>query len=200
MVNIILASKSPRRQELLNMLGLNFTQISAEIDEIILPEELPNQAVQRIAVEKAKKVAEQVTNDSIIISADTIVVCNGIILGKPSNKEEAYKFLNLLSGKSHEVMTGVAINNTKTNNIEANVETTLVHFRSLTSIEINHYIATNEPFDKAGGYGIQGKGALLVEKISGCYFNVVGLPITTLYLMLKRQGVDLLGGVGDRGI
>jgi len=138
-------------------------------------------------------VAEQV-NNGLIIAADTIVVLDDIILGKPTNKEEAYQFLTQLSGRAHQVMTAVCVKNLATGFCDVRVETTLVYFRDLKPEEINAYISTNEPYDKAGGYAIQGRGALLVKRIEGCYFNVVGLPLTTLSEMLKDQGVDLLRG------
>lgn len=200
MSNIVLASKSPRRQDLFDILGVNYSQITAEINEEILANESPSSAVSRIATLKAKAVAKIAPIDSIIISADTIVVCSGIILGKPNNRQEAFDFLTMLSGKSHKVMTGICLYNLNTNIIENELVTTLVYFRNLTSSEIDSYINTKEPYDKAGGYGIQGKGALLVEKIEGCYYNVVGLPLVTLYKMLAKQGVNLLGSVNDEGV
>ncbi|NLB89410.1 MAG: septum formation inhibitor Maf [Syntrophomonadaceae bacterium] len=193
MAKIILASKSPRRRELLDILGINYTQIAAATNEVIYPNETPYQAVKRLAVEKAESVAKQVDN-SLIIAADTVVVLDGKILGKPTSKEEAYQFIKDLSGKVHQVMTAVCVKNTVTGFCDARVETTLVYFRDLEEEEINAYISTNEPYDKAGGYAIQGKGSLLVKRIEGCYFNVVGLPLTTLYEMLKAQGVDFLRG------
>lgn len=193
MANIILASKSPRRRELLDNLGIDYKQIVASTDEVIYANETPYEAVRRLAIEKAESAAQKVDN-GIIISADTIVVLDGIILGKPADKDEAYKFLSRLSGKAHQVMTAVCVKNVTSGFYEAKVETTLVYFRDLKAEEIKAYISTNEPYDKAGGYAIQGKGALLVRKIEGCYFNVVGLPLTTLYDMLKVQGVNLFRG------
>lgn len=193
MANIILASKSPRRRELLDILGLDYIQMTGTTNEVIYPDEFPYQAVRRLAIEKAEAVAKQVDN-GIIIAADTAVVLDGIILGKPADKDEAYQFLTRLSGKAHQVMTAVCVKNAASGFYEARVETTLVYFRNLNPEEINAYISTSEPYDKAGGYGIQGKGALLVKRIEGCYFNVVGLPLTTLYEMLKVQGVDLFRG------
>ncbi len=195
----MLASKSPRRHEMFNMLGLNYITTSVEIDEKILAAESPENAVKRIARKKAKSAAKNFA-DYIIISADTIVVCDNIILGKPRNKGEAYEFLSQLSGKSHQVMTGVCLYNPLANYMDVRAEKTSVFFRNLTTEEINYYVETREPYDKAGAYGIQGRGALLIDRIEGCYYNVVGLPITTLYLMLKEQNINILGGADDRGI
>ncbi len=199
MHKLVLASKSPRRHEIFDMLGLNYISTSVEIDEQILATESPENAVKRIARKKAESAAKNFV-DYIIISADTIVVCDNIILGKPRGKKEAYDFLSQLSGKSHQVVTGVCLYNPQTNYMDVRAEKTTVFFRNLTAEEINHYIKTKEPYDKAGAYGIQGRGALLIERIEGSYYNVVGLPITTLYLMLKEQNINILGGTGDGGI
>ncbi|HZK44152.1 MAG TPA: Maf family protein [Syntrophomonadaceae bacterium] len=193
MKKIILASGSPRRRELFDRLGIDYTQITAEIAEDIQLNELPEEAVRRIAQEKAKAVS-QALKSGIIVSADTIVVYNGMILGKPKNELEAFDFLETLSGNSHRVITAICLINKHTGFCAVKTATTLVHFRDLSGEEIKAYIATKEPFGKAGAYAIQGIGALLVEKIEGCYFNVVGLPLTILYEMLLEQGVNLLGG------
>ncbi len=193
MTNIILASTSPRRQDLFNLLGIDYRQIPAKINEYIYPNEPPEAAVKRLAQAKAEAVEKDVPR-GIIIAADTIVVCNELILGKPADDDEAFKYLSLLSGQAHQVMTAICLKEANTGYLDVQVEKTLVYFRHLTPEEIKAYIATKEPFDKAGAYAIQGRGAILVEKIVGCYFNVVGLPITRLYLMLKQQGVNLLGG------
>ncbi len=193
MKTIVLASTSPRRRDLLDLLGLDYKQMAAPVSEYIYPNESPEKAVARLAKTKAVAVEKDVPN-SIIIAADTIVVCNNKILGKPTDEKEAGEFLSLLSGKTHLVMTALCLNNTATSYLEVQVEKTLVYFRPLTIAEINAYIATGEPFGKAGAYAIQGRGALLIEKIEGCYFNVVGLPISRLYLMLRAQGINILGG------
>lgn len=177
---IILASKSPRRKELLSLITENFVIKSAEVDENLPKGIQPDKAVEYLSKIKA----EPFRNDEdIIIGADTVVSIDGVILGKPKDRSDAFKMLKMLSGKYHSVFTGVTIirpDSTKTFSVE-----TRVKFFDLTDREINDYLDTGEPFDKAGAYGIQGKGSLLVEKIDGDYFNVVGLPVSTLNKYLK---------------
>lgn len=177
---IILASKSPRRKELLSLITENFVIKSAEVDESLPKGIQPDKAVEYLSKIKA----EPFRNDEdIIIGADTVVSIDGVILGKPKDRSDAFKMLKMLSGKYHSVFTGVTIirpDSTKTFSVE-----TRVKFFDLTDREINDYLDTGEPFDKAGAYGIQGKGSLLVEKIDGDYFNVVGLPVSTLNKYLK---------------
>lgn len=177
---IILASKSPRRKELLSLITENFVIKSAEVDESLPKGIQPDKAVEYLSKIKA----EPFRNDEdIIIGADTVVSIDGVILGKPKDRSDAFKMLKMLSGKYHSVFTGVTIirpDSTKTFSVE-----TRVKFFELTDREINDYLDTGEPFDKAGAYGIQGKGSLLVEKIDGDYFNVVGLPVSTLNKYLK---------------
>jgi len=134
----------------------------------------------------------RISGDSIVIAADTIVVLEGQIMGKPLNEDDARHKLSRLSGRRHEVITAVCVKMGE-EICEVEDETTRVYFRPLSAQEITAYVASGEPADKAGAYGIQGRGGLLVEKIEGCYFNVVGLPLSRLYLMLKKHGVDLLG-------
>lgn len=190
MKEIILASGSPRRQSLLKNLGLCFSTISTDIDESFLPDEPPRDAVRRIARLKAERAIPVLKEDCILITADTIVVLDGQVMGKPENGDDAFKMLMRLSGRCHEVITAICLRTV--GGYEVEEETTRVYFRSLCKEEILAYIASGEPVDKAGAYGIQGRGGLLVEKIEGCYFNVVGLPISRLYLMFKKHGVDLL--------
>lgn len=177
---IILASKSPRRKELLSLITENFVIKSAEVDESLPKGIQPDKAVEYLSKIKA----EPFRNDEdIIIGADTVVSIDGVILGKPKDRSNAFKMLKMLSGKYHSVFTGVTIikpDSTKTFSVE-----TRVKFFDLTDREINDYLDTGEPFDKAGAYGIQGKGSLLVKKIDGDYFNVVGLPVSTLNKYLK---------------
>lgn len=172
---IILASKSPRRKELLSIITNDFVIKTADVDET-LPENIaPDKAVEYLSKIKAEPFKNE--ND-IVIGADTVVSIDGKILGKPKDKADAYNMLKMLSGKEHSVFTGVTVigyGNTDTFSVE-----TRVKFFELTDEEINNYTNTGEPFDKAGGYGIQGKGSLLVEKIDGDYFNVVGLPVSRL--------------------
>lgn len=195
---VILASASPRRNNLLQKLGLAFETDPADIDESISPKENPVDAVQRIAAAKAGAVGDR-HPDSVVIAADTVVVCKGQILGKPADKTDAYNMLSLLSGVEHEVITGLCVLDTATGRGETGHEMTRVWFRELETDEIKAYIATGEPLDKAGAYAIQGLAAIFVAGIEGCYYNVVGLPLSRLYLMLKRQGMYLPGsGSGER--
>ncbi len=190
---VILASRSPRRQMLLEMLGINFSCKPAEVDEIIFPAELPLEAVKRIARQKAEIVAETI-NEGIIIAADTIVVYEGEILGKPLDENDAFLKLSTLKGQSHNVITALCVKDVISGSYELEAEITRVYFRNMSEKEIWGYIATGEPMDKAGAYGIQGIGSIFVDRIEGCYFNVVGLPLSRLYIMLKRYGVNLLKG------
>jgi len=194
----ILASASPRRATLLHNLGLDFATVPADIDESIQPEEEPVDAVMRIARAKSGAVSNH-HPDSIVIAADTVVVCKGQILGKPADDREAFSMLSMLSGAEHQVITGLSVLDTATGQGEVDYELTRVWFRELENEEIKAYIASGEPRDKAGAYGIQGLAALFVAGIDGCYYNVVGLPLSRLYLMLKRQGMYLLeSGLGER--
>ncbi|MGI6421050.1 MAG: Maf family protein [Syntrophomonadaceae bacterium] len=191
MKRIILASSSPRRKQLLEQLGISFDCCPARIDEDLGTEETAREAVRRIALNKAEKASEMVRN-SIIIAADTMVVCNGEVLGKPDNARDAFNKLYKLKGREHEVITAVCVMDTENGQCEVQDEITRVYFRDISDEEIRAYIRTEEPMDKAGAYGIQGMGAVFVDRIEGCYFNVVGLPLKHLYSMLQRQGVKLL--------
>lgn len=183
MSSIILASGSPRRKEILKKIGLSFKQIPAEIDEKT-EDNPPKEQATIIALEKAKAVLQN-NPDSIVIGADTIVVYDNIVLGKPKDKDDAFKMLNLLSGDYHEVYTGLAVVSSEKEVFET--VRTIVRFKELTIEEIEEYISTGEPIDKAGAYGIQGLGGLFVESIGGDYYNVVGLPICKLYCILKEH-------------
>ena len=183
---IILASASPRRRELLKMLGLEFEIRPSEAEENV-PEGLsPEETVMYLAKLKADSVPGEVKKDDIIISADTIVVLEGEIFGKPSGAGEAEEMLEKLSGKTHAVYTGICVNGIQ------GYEKSLVTFKKLENREIRAYIQTGEPLDKAGAYGIQGKGALFIERIEGDYFNIVGLPLCRLGKMLKSVGVTVI--------
>ncbi len=198
MKNVILASASPRRATLLYNLGLNFTIVPAAIDESILPHEKPVDAVMRIAAAKAEAAGSK-NPDAIVIAADTVVVCKGQILGKPVDDREAFMMLSTLSGDVHEVITGLCVLDSTSGMRDIDFEKTLVRFRELDKEEIEAYIASGEPQDKAGAYGIQGRAAIFVAGLEGCYYNVVGLPLSRLYMMLKRQGLCLLeSGIGER--
>ncbi len=177
---IILASKSPRRKELLSFITTDFTVKSADVDETLPQGITPDKAVEYLSRIKA----EPLKNESdIVIGADTVVALDGKILGKPRDEADAFATLRMLSGREHSVFTGVSV--IKGEKIETFSVQTKVKMFELTDKEIEEYIATAEPFDKAGSYGIQGKGSLLVEKIDGDYFNVVGLPISRLNRVLK---------------
>lgn len=185
MQSLILASSSPRRKELLTNLGLTFEVSASLIDEIIDASATPAEIVISLAQQKAIDVSKQFP-DSFVIGADTIVVKDSIILGKPKDEQDANNMLKMLSGQTHSVYTGVAI-------VKKSVPTTFfvetaVTFWPLTDEEIDQYIQSGEPFDKAGSYGIQGLGATLVKEIKGDYFSVVGLPVSRLIRELKKLG------------
>ncbi|MDZ7624315.1 MAG: Maf family protein [Ignavibacteriaceae bacterium] len=183
---IYLASKSPRRRKLLKQLGINFKSFSVNSSEDFLDGEHPVECVKRIAIEKMD-IAKKRVNNSIIITADTIVVLKGKVIGKPTNKIDAIKILSLLSGKVHTVYTGFCVFNQKTNKQLLDYEKTQVEFRKLTKDEIVDYVDGGSPMDKAGAYGIQDDfGAVFVKRINGCYYNVVGLPLTKLYNALRK--------------
>lgn len=187
---IILASNSPRRKELLAQIGLSFTVAPADVDESVLPGESPEAYAVRVALDKARIAAERV-GEGIVIAADTIVVIDDSILGKPVDAHDAAGMLALLAGKQHRVVTALAVMDAATGKSDTRLSATKVWFRDLAEREIAAYVATGEPFDKAGAYGIQERGALLVERIEGCYSNVVGLPLSLLGEMLREFGVYL---------
>ncbi len=191
---IILASKSPRRQELLKLLGVDFTIHTADIDETMDPDLPPEREVARVGAEKAKAVAASCGADDIIIAADTIVVVDGQILGKPKSEADAVRMLNLLSGRRHEVMTGLTV--LHGGSIQSRVVRTGIEFRTLSDREIDAYVATGEPMDKAGAYGIQGRASIFVRHLDGDYFCVMGLPLCPLAEMLRACGVRVLGDDG----
>ncbi|WP_042345589.1 Maf family protein [Bacillus massiliigorillae] len=177
MKNLILASASPRRHELLSLLEIPFKTFSSDIDETISPNTAPEEAVQQLALKKAQAAIETHPN-SIIIGCDTIVVHNGNILGKPADKADAFHVLSQLSNHTHTVYTGVSIISEDVNKVF--YEKTEVTFWELSDQDIEAYIDSGEPMDKAGSYGIQGKAALFVKEIHGDYYSVVGLPISRL--------------------
>ena len=172
---LILASASPRRKELIALAGFEFDVVTSSVDEIIDPELKPHELVVSLASQKAKAVASKYT-DKTVIGADTVVVLDGKVLGKPKNEQDAVDMLKALSGNIHEVYTGVyLVNGGKEKGF---YECTKVKFCTLSDEQISAYVATGEPMDKAGSYGIQGKGCVLVEGIEGDYFNVVGFPVS----------------------
>ena len=188
-MKIILASGSPRRRELLRELGLNFEVYKPEVDETRKPDELPEELCFRLSRMKALNAAK-IFENSIIISADTIVVINSDILGKPKNREDTFRMLSELQGKWHEVLTGISVS--MNDKIISHVEHTRVKFKALTEAEILKYLETGESDDKAGAYAIQGKGALFIERIDGDFYNVVGLPLCVLGKMLAEFGIMAL--------
>ena len=183
---LILASKSPRRQELMTLLRQPFTVKTEDIDETMNPALAPEDEVARVSAAKAQAVADACAPEDIIVSADTIVVCGGRILGKPHSEAEAAQMLSMLSGRTHEVMTGLSVRTQ--GRTDTRVVKTEVRFRALSDAEIRAYIATGEPMDKAGAYGIQGGASVFVEHLSGDYFCVMGLPGCALYEMLRARG------------
>lgn len=189
-MDIILASASPRRRELLTQMGLSFRVVVAHIDEHMERPLAPPALVEAISRAKAMAVRAQVGPGPIIIAADTVVALEGTLLGKPTDEADARRMLSLLSGRQHQVYTGFTV--LQGENIVSQSEETLVSFRSLSDGEMGRYIATGEPMDKAGAYGIQGLGSLLVEGIRGDYFNVMGLPVCALGQVLKQFGVTCL--------
>ena len=193
-MKIVLASQSPRRRQLLGQMGLEFTTQSPEIDESAFHGRDARDLVETLSREKARWVARQQTPDTLVIGADTVVVLDGAILGTPRDWAEAEAMLAALSGRDHQVFTGVTL--CQGDRILTQAEETQVTFRPLTGQEIRQYVSTGEPMDKAGAYGIQGLGGLLVEGIRGDYHNVMGLPICRLGRMLLNFGVDCLALAG----
>jgi septum formation protein len=189
---LILASSSPRRHELLKLAALDFTVEAADIDERIQPGETPAKYVQRLAVEKAQAVYDRFKDrDSgddalLVLGADTTVVSDGEILGKPVDQTDARRMLEKLSGRTHQVLTGIAIVSSR--GVVSEVEITQVFFDLIDEQELVRYLASGEPMDKAGAYGIQGYAARWIPRIEGCYFNVMGLPLAqTMALMAKAS-------------
>jgi septum formation protein len=183
----ILASASPRRSELLQRIGIEFEVIPSNVEEDIEKDISPKILVQELALIKAADVAKNVESGYLVIGADTLVIFNDNVLGKPKDEENAYKMLSLLSGKTHRVYTGICVIDTESGKSVSDFECSKVTFRELTDDEIYAYIETGEPMDKAGAYGIQEKGALLVEEIKGDYFNIVGFPICKFGELLKNE-------------
>lgn len=179
-MNLILASASPRRRELMQFYGIPFTVGAADIDETMNPSLPPEQEVARVSRLKAQALSAP---DSVVVAADTIVVLDGKILGKPKTRDEAIAMLTALSGRSHRVMTGCTV--LSGDRVETFTEITAIHFRELTRQEIERYVATGEPMDKAGAYGIQGGAALFCQGMEGDYYNVMGLPVCRLHQVLK---------------
>ena len=187
-MHLILASASPRRQELLKVFGLPFTVRVADIDETMDPSLPPYDEVGRVS--RAKALAIPRNADDVIIAADTVVVCEGKTLGKPRDEEDAKAMLRLLSGRDHQVMTGCTV--LCGDRCETFTEVTNIHFRDLSETEIARYVASGEPMDKAGSYGIQGGAALFCTHMVGDYYNVMGLPLCRLGLVLRQTVPELM--------
>lgn len=189
-MSIVLASASPRRKQILEMLGFgDFSIIPAKGEEVVPEGAAPDKIVACLAGAKAREVAAKCSSEDIVIAADTIVWYNNQVYGKPSSADNAFEMLTALSGNTHAVYTGICI--IRGGELICETERSLVTFRSISEKEIRGYISTGEPFDKAGAYAAQGKAAQFVERIEGDFFNVMGLPVCRLCLMLKRLGVEL---------
>jgi len=185
---LVLASASPRRRELLTQIGVSFTVMAADVDERVLPGEAPDAYVQRLAVAKACALAARGVS-APVLGADTTVVVDGRLLGKPASADDAFAMLCALSGREHEVLTAVALN--AGGRVTAALSRTRVRFRARDDALIARYVASGEPMDKAGAYGIQGFGAVLVERIDGSYSGVVGLPLAETAALLLAAGVGI---------
>lgn len=187
-MKLILASSSPRRAEILANAGLPFSVLSSAVDESPYPDETPAALVQRLANAKADLVTARTVGPAIVLAADTVVVLDDKVLGKPRSIEEARHMLQQLSGRTHSVLTGVALIRLPDGERHQFTESTLVHFRQITEEELSLYLATEEPYDKAGAYAIQGQAGRYIPRIEGCYFNVVGLPLSRVLTELKTLG------------
>lgn len=196
-MKLILASASPRRAELLRQADIFFEVIKPSISEEVGDANDPEDLVRRLALKKALEVSSRLKS-GYVLSADTIVVYRNQILGKPSDPDDARKMLRMLSGEQHMVITGLVLKDISTGCKEIGISKTRVWLKFLTDQQINAYVASGEPMDKAGAYGIQGKAALFTEKIEGCYFNVVGLPLSLLFELMTRLEVPIwLSGKDD---
>jgi len=187
---IYLASSSPRRRSLLQQINISYQQITVTVDETPYPQETPDHYVQRLAITKAQTAQSQIPTPHPILAADTIVTYQGHLLGKPETPQAAHHMLTQLSGRSHQVMTAVAILTPHTQKVQ--LSTSTVHFRTLGEQEITHYIATNEPFDKAGSYAIQGIASIFIQHIEGSYSGIMGLPLYETALLLRDIGIPVL--------
>ena len=187
-MNIILASASPRRKELLQQAGFTFTVAASGVPEVRSLGEYPIAFVTRLAREKAQDVAATSEASAIVIGADTVVVCDGEVLGKPANTEDAKRMLRLLAGRTHQVITGVCV--LAGTVVELAAEVTMVQMLTISAGDIEEYVATGEPMDKAGAYAIQGRAARWIPRIQGCYFNVVGLPISLVTAMIEAAAMQ----------
>ena len=187
-MRLILASASPRRAQVLRDAGIEFEARLAQVEEIRRPNETPEAMVQRLAEEKAVAGAAGVAGAALVIGADTAVVCEGALLGKPSSPADAQRMLRLLAGRTHKVVTGLSVLRLPDRELRVELETTRVAFAPLSERDIEEYVASREPLDKAGAYGIQGRAGRFITRIEGCYFNVVGLPLARLYRLMSELG------------
>jgi septum formation protein len=187
-MKLILASASTRRAQILHDAGISFSVLSSAVDETPYAGETPQEMVQRLADTKAELVAARAVGPAILVAADTVVVLDGQILGKPRSTEDARRMLQLFSGRTHSVVTGVTLIRLPEMEKRQFIETTLVTFAPLSRGEISRYLSTDEPYDKAGAYAIQGHAGRYIPRIEGCYFNVVGLPLARLVAALQELG------------
>jgi len=190
-MKLILASASPRRAQILRDAGISFSVLSSAVDETPYANESPQQMVQRLADAKAELVAARAVGPAILIAADTVVVLDGQILGKPRSTEDARRMLELFSGRTHSVVTGVTVLRLPEMERRQFVETTLVAFAPLSRDEISRYLSTEEPYDKAGAYAIQGVASRWIPRIEGDYSNVVGLPVALVLRMLREHASEI---------
>ncbi|MBC8561912.1 Maf family protein [Jutongia huaianensis] len=194
MTKIILASASDRRKDILSQVGISYEVMPSSIDEDAIQADTPAALVEALSAAKAEDIAERLTKNFVIIGADTVVVKDNSILGKPSDEAEAAKMLQMLQGNRHEVYTGVTLISVSPEGkglIDTFHVRTIVDMIPMTAAQIDAYIKTGEPMDKAGAYGIQGRGAAYIQDIAGDYYNVVGLPISTVLTRLANMGIDL---------
>ena len=187
-MQLILASQSPRRKELLGLFHIPFSVQVADIDETMDTTRPPYDEVARVSRLKAQAIPR--SDDDVVIAADTIVVCGGNVLGKPADEGDAFRMLRMLSGKEHQVMTGLTV--LRGDTARVCTEVTDIHFRALSDKEIDAYIRTGEPMDKAGSYGLQGGAALFAQRLEGDYYNVMGLPVCKLYEMLCQLAPEIM--------
>lgn len=188
-MKIVLASASPRRQELLQLIGLNPEIIIPDIAEIIRPNESPVVFLERVAIAKGIEVYKKKFYSHLLISADTVVLLDNSLIGKPTDRDDAFRMLSQLSGQRHEVLTGISL--MYRGETRFKISRTAVYFKELTDSEINFYLDHENFLDKAGAYAIQGRAAIFVERIDGCFFNVMGFPLNLFYRMVKERGLNL---------
>jgi len=190
-MKVVLASASPRRKELLQLIGLSPEVIAPDIEETVLPDEGIDAFLRRVAIAKGIAVYKKRFFHSLIVSADTVVLLDGALIGKPSGRDDAFSMLARLSGRSHEVLTGLALMHEGATSFA--ISRTRVQFKELNDGEIVHYLDHENFSDKAGAYAIQGRAAVFVERIEGCYFNVMGFPLNLFYRQLGEKGLNLYG-------